>query len=231
MNNEFIGKQFDDMLVLRLDHITKNHVKVYEVECQICGNKKLIQQSRLKRLETTSHTNKGCGVYISEYDNNINSVIDDITIIKLHSITNNGYKYVTRCNVCGLEHDNLISNIKKHHGTLHKKCGLLIKKDKYIKRFKKIWNCMRYRTTCSKYTEWHLYGGRGINSNYFEDFMVFYETMFESYVEHVEKFGEKETSLDRIDCNGNYEPSNCRWATSKEQANNTRKVKRPSNLE
>lgn len=66
------------------------------------------------------------------------------------------------------------------------------------------------------------YGGRGIK-NLWESFEEFKNDMYESYLEHVEEFGIKNTSIDRIDVDGHYEKSNCRWATYKEQANNKRK--------
>ena len=57
-------------------------------------------------------------------------------------------------------------------------------------------------------------------------FIVFYNELFESYKNHVDEFGEKDTSLDRINPNGNYEKGNVRWATCKEQANNKRNSKK-----
>src|ERR1035437_3947791 len=65
----------------------------------------------------------------------------------------------------------------------------------------------------------HIYGGRGIKClwNNFEEFR---DDMYESYQLHIKEFGEKNTSIDRIDVNGHYEKSNCRWATSKEQSRN-----------
>jgi hypothetical protein len=57
------------------------------------------------------------------------------------------------------------------------------------------------------------YGGRGI------------QFLFRDFTELVSEIGErpdKKYSLDRIDVNGNYEPKNVKWSTTKEQNNNTR---------
>ena len=70
------------------------------------------------------------------------------------------------------------------------------------------------------------YGGRGITvcDRWRNSVNNFIYDMKDSYSNHVAEYGEgeKNTSLDRVDVNGNYEPSNCKWSTMKEQANNRR---------
>lgn len=53
------------------------------------------------------------------------------------------------------------------------------------------------------------------------NFEEFYKDMYDSFIEHLQKHWKKNTSLDRINNNWNYYKENCRWVTSKEQANNT----------
>ena len=71
-----------------------------------------------------------------------------------------------------------------------------------------------------KNTKFHLYGGRGISvcDIWLKSFQAFYDwAMANGYSD--------ELSLDRINNNGNYEPSNCRWVTISEQNKNRRPYK------
>jgi len=78
----------------------------------------------------------------------------------------------------------------------------------------RIWLGMKSRCYYKKNIRYHRYGGRGITvcDRWLDSFENFFDDMGE-------KTSDKH-SIDRRDNDGNYEPSNCRWATVKQQAEN-----------
>jgi hypothetical protein len=78
----------------------------------------------------------------------------------------------------------------------------------------KCWAHMKARCYDINDNRYYRYGGRGITV------CDRWKNSFESFIEDMGMSPSPKHSVDRIDIDKNYERSNCRWATAKEQANN-----------
>lgn len=90
-------------------------------------------------------------------------------------------------------------------------------------RFYNIWCGINTRCFNKNVKIFKYYGNRGIKvCKRWQVFINFRDDMYKSYLKHVKEFGENNTSIDRINNNGNYSFNNCKWNTTKEQVRNRR---------
>lgn len=116
------------------------------------------------------------------------------------------------CKIDATDRTTYFRNMGKNNIT-HNKSGSRL----YI-----VWSSMKTRCYNKKAQNYKFYGGRGIQvcNEWLNDFMNFYNwALLTGYNPNAKR---NQCTIDRINVNGNYEPSNCRWVDMKTQSKNKR---------
>lgn len=167
-----------------------------------------------------------------KYKDYTNRRFGRLTVIRLHHKQQkykpdgrpNGHRYYWECKCdCGNTTIVLIDHLTRHKilscGCLgRERASLASSKHKlHGTRIYGIWGGMIQRCKNENIERYEIYGGRGIKvcKEWEEDFLNFYNWAINNGYKN-------NLSIDRVNVDGDYEPSNCRWVTAKEQARNTR---------
>ena len=240
---ELIGQEFGNIKVVDFDYEkTNGRHYYYKCICKKCGNPVskergwILNGLNLQCMDCykKEQTEIAARKIIGQRFGRLKVVdIDHIGTRIIHNkarknpITASEFYYKCECdcgNTCVVHKSNLLNKSTQSCGCLYiESRGQASTTHGMSKtRFYSEWNKIIERCINPNDPSFKSYGQRGIKicDRWRYSFENFRDDMYESYLKHVEEYGESDTTIERINVNGNYEPSNCTWKTRAEQNRN-----------
>lgn len=143
-----------------------------------------------------------------------------LLVISEHERKRTNMTYLCLCD-CGntkiTYKQNLVEGITKSCGCFRKEHGkrMLTKHGLSYTKIYNTWLAMNRRCSVKDTIGWKNYGGRGIT-------VCERWKNLQNFIDDMQSTWFPKADIDRIDVDGNYEPTNCRWVTRKENCNNKR---------
>lgn len=212
MSRNLVGKKFGKLTVIEKHPVRKNKRIQWICRCD-CGNEAKVVTYRLNNGET-----KSCGCLRKSKFDLVNKHFGDLIVIRKHPQKNKHGAVQWHCKcACGRNIITTTSHLRngstkscgKHKGT-HRNAIKGSESAEY-----QSWLSMRGRCTNKDNARYKDYGGRGIT------FCKRWDS-FENFLTDMGEKSDPSHSLERIDNDKGYNPSNCVWADATTQNRNQR---------